>query len=175
MLKIAHKNTEGINRQEFEAIFDQYYDKLKNFLFYRCGNTELAEDIVQDVFIKLWEYREKVKKDTVQSLLYSIANNLFNNDFNRKKVRLNFVNTIIEDNRNNESPEYLAELKEFDVYLQNTLNDMPEKSRTVFLMNRIDEMTYKDIASSLDISVKAVEKRMSKALAYFSDKIGKKV
>lgn len=173
-MKLLNENT-GLGKKEFECIFNDYFERIKNFIFYRCGNIELAEDLSQDVFVKLWEHRENVKIETVNSYIYSIANNLFNNEFNRSKVRLNFINNRLDSDKNAESPEFLAELKEFDLKLQNTINEIPEKSRTVFLMNRIDELTYKEIASSLGISVKAVEKRMSKAIAHMQLKLNKKV
>jgi RNA polymerase sigma-70 factor (ECF subfamily) len=66
-------------------------------------------------------------------------------------------------------------MKEFDEKLQRILSGLPEKSRTVFLMHRIDGMTYKEIAKNLQVSVKAVEKQMSKALSVLNDKLGKKI
>lgn len=173
MLERSQNN--GIDRKEFEEIFDSYYERIKNYIFYRCGNVELAEDLTQEVFIKIWQIRNKIIKSTVNSLLYSIASNLFINDYNRKKVKLNFINTTLHENSNIESPEYLIELKEFDNLLQNAINDMPEKSQVVFLMNRIDNLTYNEIANSLKLSVKAVEKRMSKALTYMEEKVGKRL
>ena len=70
-----------------------------------------------------------------------------------------------------QSPEYLAEMKEYEAILQKVIASMPEGSREVFLMNRLEDMKYREIAETLGISVKAVEKRMSKALKIIRDKL----
>jgi len=72
----------------------------------------------------------------------------------------------------NETPEFVLEEKEFLDKLNKTIADLPEKQRVVFLLNRIDKKKYAEIAEMLDISVKAVEKRMSLALVTLREKIG---
>ena len=67
------------------------------------------------------------------------------------------------------------ELREFDTLLQSVLAAMPEKSRAVFLMNRIDDLTYKEIAVRLQLSVKAVEKRMHIALEFLKEHLDRKI
>lgn len=160
----------GIDQKGFERLFEAYCDELQHYIYYRSGDAEIAEDIVQDTFLKVWEIRDSVKVDTARALLYTIASNLYANRFKRQKLRFRFEQTILED-RTFESPEFELEVKEFDNKLQQVLAGMNEKSRVVFLMNRIDQMTYNEIAKNLDISVKAVEKRMKKALEYVHDKI----
>ncbi|HNW50677.1 MAG TPA: RNA polymerase sigma-70 factor [Prolixibacteraceae bacterium] len=147
----------------FKEIFDVHYDYIRNYLYYLSGDIDLAEDIAQDVFLKLWENRDKVNDVTVKPLLFRIAKNMFLNSYKRKVLDLKFVNNRPE-NIENESPQYLLELKEFDVRLQRAISNLPEQCRTFFLMNRIDDMKYQDIANNFGISVKAVEKQISKAL-----------
>ena len=74
--------------------------------------------------------------------------------------------------RTNESPEFLLEEKEFMVKLKKVIADLPEKQREVFLLSRIDKKKYSEISEMLDISVKAVEKRMSQALIRMREQIG---
>ena len=159
---------------QFKDLFDQYYTPLKNFIYYKCGDTDLAEDLVQDVFLKLWEKRETIKEETVKSYLYTIANNLFLNKVRHEKVVLNFVEKQT-DQKNAESPHDTMEGKEFKQELEQTISEMPEKQREVFLMNRIDELTYKEIAERLELSVKAVEKRMHGALNFLRSKVKYKI
>lgn len=148
---------------EFKALFDQYYTPIKNFLYYKCGDVDQSEDITQDVFMKLWDKREEVELQTVKSYLYTIANNMLLNKFRHDKVVLNFVERH-QTRQEEQSPEFALEEKEFKTELENVISAMPEKQREVFLMNRIEEMTYKEIAERLELSVKAVEKRMHGAL-----------
>ena len=159
---------------EFKSIFDQYYTPIKNFLYYKSGDIDLSEDITQDVFMKLWDKREDVQQETVKSYLYTIANNMLLNKIRHNKVVMSFA----EKNKNQQeehSPEFSLEEKEFKAELEIVIGAMPEKQREVFLMNRIEEMTYKEIADRLELSVKAVEKRMHGALAHIREHIKYKI
>ncbi len=75
----------------------------------------------------------------------------------------------------NDSPEALLEQKEFDQKLQKALSNLPEKCRTYYLMSRIDEMKYAEIAEAFDISIKAVEKQISKAMRLSEEQLGHKI
>ena len=159
---------------EFKSIFNQYYSPIKNFLYYKSGDIDLSEDITQDVFMKLWDKREDVQQETVKSYLYTIANNMLLNKIRHDKVVMSFA----EKNKNQQeeqSPEFSLEEKEFKAELESVIGAMPEKQREVFLMNRIEEMTYKEIADRLELSVKAVEKRMHGALAHIREHIKYKI
>ena len=159
---------------EFRNIFDQYYNPIKNFLYFKCGDIALSEDLSQDVFIKLWEKRDEVNLDTVKSYVYTIANNMLLNKIRHDKVVLNFVEKH-KTRQEEKSPQFALEEKEFRTRLENIISAMPEKQRTVFLMNRIDELTYKEIAERLDLSVKAIEKRMHGALEHLRNNLDYKI
>lgn len=158
----------------FKDVFDDNYEYIRNYLFYLSGDIELAEDLVQDVFLKLWEKRESIKNESVRAFLFSIARNDFLKSHRKKNYDLKFRSTYFEQIEN-KSPEYLLELKEFDQKLQKTIAGMPEKCRVVYLMSRIDEMTYTEIAKNLKVTVKAVEKQMSKALRILQNELGRKM
>ncbi len=164
----------GISEAEFVGLFNKYFKVLKNYIYYKTGDTELSEDIVQDAFLKLWEKKGEIRGTTAIQLLYTISGNLCKNRFEHQQVVLKFANAY-QHNGNHSSPEFEMELKEFDKKLQATLSALSEKSRVVFLMNRIDGLTYNQIAENLDITVKAVEKRMKKALDYLNERIEFKI
>ncbi|MEN0051740.1 MAG: sigma-70 family RNA polymerase sigma factor [Bacteroidota bacterium] len=149
--------------QVFKSIFLQQAKPLRNFLYYKSGKLKQAEDWVQDAFSKLWENCAKVQPDKAKSYLFTIANNLFLNEVAHQKVVLQFEQKG-HTQRTDESPEFILETQEFQKRLEQAINDLPEGQRVVFLMNRIDKKTYKEIAENLGISLKAVEKRMHKAL-----------
>lgn len=149
--------------EDFEIVFDEYYRPIKNFLYYKLADIELAEDITQEVFIKTWDKRDTVLMDTVKSYLYKIANNLVINHFNSGKKRFE-LKLQDHDRTVSESPQYEMEKAEFAATLNKAIENLSEAQREVFLMNRIDDLTYKEIAERLEISVKAVEKRMQGAL-----------
>ncbi len=147
----------------FRVLFDEYYLAVRNFLYYKSGNLELAEDLTQEAFAILWKKRQSINPEKARSYLYTIANNLFLNEIKHQKVVLKFQQrpqrTLTE-----ESPQYIMEEEEFRKKLEAAIAGLPEKNRVVFLMNRIEKLTYREIAERLDLSVKAVEKRMHKAL-----------
>lgn len=151
----------------------EHAEGLRNFLYYKSGNLPQAEDLVQDAFGKLWENCEKVKPEKAKSFLFTVANNLFLNQVEHRKVVLKFENRG-HSQQSNETPQYLLEQEEFRLRLEKAIAGLPEGQRVVYLMNRIDKKTYKEIAEALEISVKAVEKRMHKALNVLR-KISKKV
>jgi len=158
----------------FKSIFDEYYNYIRNYLYYLSGDIEVAEDLVQDVFMKLWENRDNVNDITVKPLLYKIAKNLFLNSYKRKSLDIKFINTRSE-NIENESPQYILEFKEFDQRLQRAISNLPDQCRTFFLLNRIDDLKYQEIANNFGISVKAVEKQISKALKLLRDQFDHKM
>jgi RNA polymerase sigma-70 factor (ECF subfamily) len=145
----------GIDKNEFIELFRQMYGPVRNFVYYKTSDIDLADDIAQDTFVKIWEIKSKIRIDTVKSLLYKIAGNLCVNQLEKRQVRFKFANQY-RQNGSAVSPEFELELKEFD--------ERKDKDRVVFLMNRIDRLTYNQIANNLGLSVKAVEKRMKNAL-----------
>jgi len=156
----------------YENLFNEHANNLRNYLYYKFGNLESAEDIVQESFIKLWQKCADVVLEKAKSFLYTVATNLFLNEKNHEKVVLKYKN-IPQNNTDIESPEFIILEKEYMVRLQTVLGNLPDGQREVFLLNRIDKKTYNEIAALLNISVKAVEKRMHKALIYIREKIGK--
>jgi RNA polymerase sigma-70 factor (ECF subfamily) len=153
----------GLEKKDFIELFNEMYQPLKNYVYYKTGNIDVAEDVSQDTFIKVWEKRDDIRPQTVKALLYTIANNLCKNRFEHQQVVFDFANNY-KHYHENSSPQFELELKEFNDKLQKAIGGLNEKQRTVFLMNRIDGLTYNQIANSLELSVKAVEKRMKNAL-----------
>lgn len=147
----------------FKEIFFLHSEYLRNFLYYKSGDLALSEDLVQESYSKLWESCSKVSAKKAKSFLFTVAQNLFLNKAKHNKVVLNYE---AQEKLSHDSmdPHYLLEEKEFRIKLENAISDLPEQQRIVFLMNRIDKKKYREIAEELDLSVKAVEKRMHNAL-----------
>lgn len=148
----------------FKSVFDHNFKLLRNFLIYRFRDVERAEDIAQNAFVKLWENCGTLKPEQAKSFLYTTAIRLSLNQIKHDKVIANFEIQSKPKSTHQESPEFLLEETELKNRLEKAINELPEKQRTVFLMNRFDNQTYAEIAANLDLSVKAVEKRMHQAL-----------
>ena len=157
----------------FKGLFYSFSEQLRNFVYYKSGNMAQAEDLVQDAFSKLWVNCAKVHPEKARAYLYRVANNLFLNQVDHQKVVLRFEKRTHKD-RDSETPQYLLEAEEFQQRLSEAISALPENQRIVFLMNRMDKKTYKEIAEELEISPKTVESRMHKALQTLR-KIHKKV
>lgn len=147
----------------FEEVFNEHSETVRNFIFYKCGDLNQAEDLTQEAFVRLWKNCAKVAYQKSKSFLFTVINNLFYNEVAHKKVVLKYEQNF-SSRENNQDPSFLLEEKEFMQKLQSAIADLTEAQREVFLLSRIDKKKYTEIAELLGISVKAVEKRMSKAL-----------
>jgi len=149
--------------ETFNRVFSNYAESLINFIYYKSGNYSGAEDIMQEAYVKLWKECAKVPVDKAKSFLYTVAKNTFLNQVKHQSIVLKFEKQG-HSQITQESPQYLLEEAEFKEKLERAIAALPEDQRVVFLMNRIDKMKYREIAEHLNLSVKAIEKRMSKAL-----------
>ncbi|MCF1422484.1 RNA polymerase sigma factor [Mangrovimonas futianensis] len=147
----------------FSKAFRTHADHLYKFLFYKFGSQLNPKDKVQEAFIKLWENCKKVPPSKAKSYLFTVANNLMLNEVAHQKIVLKHQQTQ-QKSQTNESPEFLMQEKEYQEKLEKAINNLSEAQRVAFLMNRVEGKKFKEIAFILDISVKAVEKRIYGAL-----------
>lgn len=152
-----------LTKKEFTICFDKYLNPLRSYVYYRSGNQSIANDIVQDVFLKLWEKDFQFEENKVKNLLYKMTNNAFIDYCRRNKISTENINNLELGFTKNE-PEVQFEFQEFKNKYEKALASLPEKQRVVFLMSRVENLKYKEIAVRLNISQKAIEKRMSLAL-----------
>jgi RNA polymerase sigma-70 factor (ECF subfamily) len=158
-------NSDGICEELiFSGFFKANVKSLRNYLYFKFGNEEKANDIAQDSFIKLWENCKKVPLEKAKSYLYTIANNASLNEIAHQKVVLKYTQNNAGNDKTNLNPEYLLEEEQFKQKLEKAIDKLTEAQRTAFLLNRIEGKKYHEIAIMLDISVKAVEKRIHGAL-----------
>ena len=154
-----------MEKENFKKLFETYFDDVRRFIMYKSGNEMLATDLAQDVFMKLWEKDLDIDETRVKGLLFKIANDLFITSYRKEKVAFNFFNTYKVEEKVL-TPEDSFNYSELKSIYEKALRTMPERQRTVFLMNRVEELKYSTIAELLNLSVKAVEHRMSLALKY---------
>lgn len=163
-----------MTQEEFKQLFDLYFDDVRRYVFYRSGDQEAATDIAQDTFMRIWEKQMVIEKKTAKQLLFKISRDMYINRYHREKRAFNFFETY-QLNEDSLTPEDQINLNELQQAYENALKTMPEKQREVFLMSRIDELKYKEIAEQLGLSVKAIEKRMSLALDHLKTHLKDKV
>ncbi len=161
MKKQLHENI--CEERMFSSIFNKYSKDLNNFLYYKFGELLNPKDKVQEAFVKLWEHCKKVAPDKAKSFLFTTANNLMLNETAHQKVVLKHQQTK-QKRHTNESPEFLMQEREYHDKLQRALANLTEAQRVAFMMNRVEGKRFKEIAELLNISTKAVEKRIYGAL-----------
>lgn len=148
----------------FRYYYDSYYDQLYHFLIFYTQDTTIIEDVLQEVFLKLWENREKIEVEYIKTYLFHAAKNKVLNHLrdeqNRHYLLENWFNQQVQDKKGKEC----FDLERFVLQLDKSIQLLPERCREIFLLNRKEKLTYKQIAEKLNISVKTVEAQMGIAL-----------
>ena len=154
-----------MTQTQFKKIFDQHFDEVRNYIYYRSGDTALATDVAQETFIKLWEKQFDIHNKRIKGLLFKIAGNLFVSNYRKQKTVMNFkLSTKPEQTEITPEDEY--QYNELQNSYNSALSSLPEKQRIVFMMSRMEDLKYHEIAERLEISIKGVEKRMRHALEF---------
>ena len=160
-----------MTREKFKKLFDDHFDKVRNYVYYRCGDEELATDIAQDTFLKIWEKKSLLDlSSNTKGLLFKIAGDMYVSSYRKQKSALNFKLQFTPGNMP-QTPHESLQFRELKSKYELALVKLPEKQRVVFLMNRVENMKYHEIASTFGISVKAVEKRMGQALSFLKTEL----
>lgn len=157
---------EDIIHENFRFFFDQHYQRLCSYAFTFLKEEESCEDLVQDIFIKIWENRQDlIGSDQLKYYLFSaVRNNCLTQLQKNKKYRTVEFNDEEETNEIHIRVNEEEEAAEPTVLIAKALDQLPPKCREVFLLSRISKQSYQQIADSLGISIKTVENQMGKAL-----------
>lgn len=154
------------NLKSFEALFRQYYQMLCTYALRFVKDPDTAEEIVQDLFYKLWEKRAELQINTsVKSYLYSAVHNRCLKFIEHRNVETKYRNYyLLHESEIDNEPGDSASISELQGVIENTLNALPERCSRIFRLNRFEGLKYHEIALKLSISVKTVEANMGKAL-----------
>jgi RNA polymerase sigma-70 factor (ECF subfamily) len=153
-----------VTKEQFKTLFDLYFEDIRRYLYYRCGDTMVSTDLAQDTFMRVWEKQMTLLPGKDKALLYKIAGDLFVSYTRRERLRREAPERIHFE-RSDHSPEDQLQYREMQDKYEEVLMKIPENQRIAFLMSRTEELSYQEIATRLSISVKAVEKRISGALS----------
>jgi RNA polymerase sigma-70 factor (ECF subfamily) len=152
--------------QVFEQVFKSHFKQLHAYALTILREDEVAEEITQNVFYKLWNKKDVIDiTSSVTAYLYKTVYNDCLNHLKHQKVRKahsKYVHYFGEQSANNISSS--IQLTELQQRINEALNALPEQCRTIFQMSRFEELTYKEIAEQLGLSVKTIENQMGKAL-----------
>lgn len=164
--KTDHESFQRIkngDRKAFEAIFRAYYPFLCNYATQLLKDPAAAEEIVQELFVNLWEKREGVNIDSsVSSYLYRAVKNRCLNSMRHSKIKDDYIH-IVQSEHDNLVEENDSQAELFEK-IEESIASLPEKRREIFRLSRQEGLKYREIATRLNISVKTVETQMGLAI-----------
>lgn len=169
-MNIAHPQVYDISKdkeKDFEAVFKTHFKSLQAYALTIIRDAVMAEEMVQNVFVRLWEKSEQIEiRESVSGYLYRSVYHECLNYLKHLKVRDAYEAYAVysmETTSSSNGAQH-TEHKELQERLEVALRELPEKCRTIFQMSRFEELKYQEIADRLSIPVKMVENQMGKAL-----------
>ena len=150
----------------FEQVFKSNFKGLHSYAYTILKDEMIAEEMVQNVFYKIWEKKENLFIQTsVTAYLYRSVYHESLNYLKHRKVKEAYQSYAMHQMKNqSDNAEKKILLSELEQKLEKALNELPEQCRTIFQMSRYEELKYQEIADRLGISIKTVENQMGKAL-----------
>ncbi len=160
------------NEQAFQILFKKYYSAMCHFARQFLNDSELAEETVQDMFVKIWEKRESLNIETsVKHYFFRSVRNHCLNQIQHEKIKKQYAKVVLESANHEISPEqYFIEV-DLVKRIEASIEALPPKRKEIFRLSREQGMKYKDIAETLNISVKTVEAQMGLALKHLRDEL----
>jgi RNA polymerase sigma-70 factor (ECF subfamily) len=151
----------------FEAVFNEYYESLAYFALKYVGNAQVAEDIVQDLFVKIWANRHSLRiEQSLSSYLYGAVKNASFNHLKSQNIRSEYAsNQILPSEADSFIPNEI-DASDLSLLIETAIFSMPKERQKIFRMSREEGMKYAEIAAKQEISVKTVEAQMGKALQF---------
>ncbi|MFB0495036.1 RNA polymerase sigma-70 factor (family 1) [Mucilaginibacter sp. OAE612] len=162
------------NRDAFTELYHRYWDKTFAVAYHRLDDEHEAEEVVQEVFLSIWQRRASLKLTHTMATYLSVAIkykviNHLDRQYRKQQHLDEFAFTLPE--ADDSTIQWLEE-KELRQRLNHSISLLPEKCRIVFLLSRDENKTYAEIAAELGISQKTVEAHMSKALSSLRQSLG---
>ncbi|GAB3279556.1 RNA polymerase sigma-70 factor [Larkinella harenae] len=158
----------GIQRDDkkaFRHIYDRYQEGLYRMAFRKIHSEEIAEEIVQEVFVNLWEKRHKLAIEDLRSYLFRAVRNGVLDYFRAQLVRQNFIHEAsrLGEPFTNFTDDILT-FNDLKQAIERGIDNLPEKTRTIFILNRLENRSAEEIASLLILPKRTVEYHITAAL-----------
>ena len=148
----------------FDFLYQKYFSKLYGVVYKRLQNRELTEEVVQELFVSLWERRAVLAiSTTIESYLFSSVKYLVIAQYKKNNLFEKYFNSLNPEADNHNFTEQSVAFDELNEAYQNALILLPERCREVFLLKR-SGLSQREISEKMDISEKTVENQMTKAL-----------
>ena len=159
------------NVAAFDSLFEGYSQRLFGFAYKYFKNETDAEELVQEVFVKVWENRQTLKSElSFRSYLFTIALNQIRKHFNKKATSLRYLESLTQD------PEYPVSFQD-DSYESNLqqinliIEQLPPRRREIFIKSKLEGKSSKEVAQELNISAGTVDNQVSEALRFIRSQL----
>lgn len=177
-MEVVQKNyialIKASNEKAFEEFFRMHYEELCIYASKILQENVIVEEIVQDVFVKIWEKRDEleISETSYKGYLYRTVHNKCLNAIEHKKVKRRYEahNAQTRSLHENEVNDHV-EAQELSERITGAIDSLPIERQRIFKMSRFEELKYKEIAAKLNISVKTVENQMGKALKFLREEL----
>jgi RNA polymerase sigma-70 factor (ECF subfamily) len=163
----------------FTYFYEKYFNRIQSFCVQFIYDKDEAENLAQEALLHLWQSRENIDSiNGIQSFLYTYAKSKCLNIIRHNKVKNRFKNDLLNVKENELNIEILnsisfdtLELTELEGIINESINDLPPKTREVFIKKRIENKKNAEIAEEMQVTLKAVEAHMTKALKILKTKL----
>ena len=167
------ENIKNGNQAAWDHIVGTYYQPLFGYVMSMVREKETAEELVQDVFVNFWAKRDRINiTSSLKAYLYRAARNHTLNFIKRRNFELNYQRSLANQMTiQHNDTEQAFHFSELEKKLYASIDALPEKRREIFRMSRFEDLTYKEIATALDIPVRQVHYQIGLALKELRTKL----
>lgn len=152
------------NKQAFRTIYDRYWSKLHHYALNVLDDRVVCEDIIQEVFVSLWQKKDSQKIENLSAYLFqSVKFQIFKHLRNGKIAQRHLERITLLQSHNDTEEQLIA--KELEIELTKVIDRLPERCRQIFVLSRFEHLSNQEIALQLGLSVQTVKNQISKALA----------
>ncbi|MEO3402472.1 RNA polymerase sigma-70 factor [Mucilaginibacter sp. CAU 1740] len=181
-LKVEYSDSTAItlikqgSQKAFERLFKDHFKSLHAYAYTFLKDDEQAEEVVQNVFCRVWEKRDQLKTDgSIKAYLYRAVHNESLNYLKHQKVRASFGVYYADEMEQNTGGDEPASKKlmaaELQRHIEKAMSELPEQCRIIFQLSRFEQLKYQQIADQMGLSIKTIENQMGKALRVMRQKL----
>jgi RNA polymerase sigma-70 factor (family 1) len=161
------------DKDAFKLLYNRYNKKIYYFSLRYLGNNDEAEELVQSVFISIWEHRKSLdERLNVKSYIYRAAVNYIYNYLKKKAIRTRFIETELEKDAvlSNQTLD-LVLFNDLEKSINLIVKELPPQQQKIFRLSRFDGLSHEKIAKHLDLSIRTVENQIHRSLSIIKNKL----
>lgn len=153
------------DQEALEELFEKYYYQLCDFAFQFVRSFDLTEEVVSDVFMKIWKNRRKIQiQNSFKAYLYTATRNQALNYLKKEQRNLESLDVLENTASENYQPDEELMFRELENRIEILINILPPRRKLIFKLSRIEGFTYQEIADILSISIHTVQNQMVQAV-----------